>query len=82
MFNIAKVASLRESRGTIFPFMDGMSVEELIYHKANYVITFAFRSTMKIYGESVHLDKILQYHIVLTVGERCEHLQTHFKYEL
>lgn len=91
LFNIANGMTAQEGVNVersrtvgekILASMVGKSVEEFTFRKCDRAVTLNSRSTVKIKGESVKVDPQLIFQRLVTIGERCEDLQSLFKYEL
>ena len=91
LFNIANgmtaqervnVEKAREIGVNIVESMAGKSTDEITFRKANQAVTLGSRSTVKIKGEHVNIDPLLEFQRMLTVRERCDDVTSLFQYEL
>ena len=69
----------REIGETILSSMVGESVEEFKLEKCNHAGNLNFKSVVKLRGEAVNADPQLILQRLITVGVRCDNLQSPFK---
>ena len=72
----------REIGENILSSMVGESVEEFKFRKCKQAVNLNSKSVVKVRGEVVKVDPQLIFQRLITVGERCDDLQSLFKYEL
>ena len=72
----------REIGENILSSMVGESVDEFKFRKFNQAVNLNSKSVVKVRGKVVKVDPQLIFQRLITVGERCDDLQSLFKYEL